>query len=164
MDDWIYYRFLLKLRSIIIAHNKWLPKTRSIPCCITSVFSAAVTDLVGHFFSFRCPLVSTPQLNTQLPNSLTMELLNSLTNDDSRIPSLFYLGANWRENTTSSSSSVIICFIRCYERRCLPMDYSASIRSRGNMCKFRGDSLPSNEPLRFSRVMPQYFDKKEARW
>jgi hypothetical protein len=30
---------------------------------------------IGHFFSFRCPLVNTPQLNTPLLNSL----LNSLT-------------------------------------------------------------------------------------
>jgi hypothetical protein len=36
---------------------------------------------IGHFFRFRCPLVSTPQLNTELPNSLTTEWLNSLTNE-----------------------------------------------------------------------------------
>jgi hypothetical protein len=35
---------------------------------------------VGHFFSFRCPLVNTPQLHTQPLNSLTTESLNSLTN------------------------------------------------------------------------------------
>jgi hypothetical protein len=29
---------------------------------------------VIHIFSFRCPLVNTPQLNTQLLNSLTAEL------------------------------------------------------------------------------------------
>jgi hypothetical protein len=32
---------------------------------------------IGRFFSFRCPLVNTPQLNTQLLNCL----LNSLTNE-----------------------------------------------------------------------------------
>jgi hypothetical protein len=33
LDDWIYWRLLYKFswsQSIIIAHNKWLPKTRSI--------------------------------------------------------------------------------------------------------------------------------------
>jgi hypothetical protein len=35
--------------------------------------------LISHFFSFRCPLINTPQLNTQ-PNSTT-ELLNSLTSE-----------------------------------------------------------------------------------
>jgi hypothetical protein len=44
--------------------------TRPIPSWTTSVFSSTVTDLVlilrvGHFFRFRCPLVNTPQLNTQ---------------------------------------------------------------------------------------------------
>jgi hypothetical protein len=40
----------------------------------------------GHFFRFRCSLVSTPQLNTQLLSSLATESLNSLTNDERRIP------------------------------------------------------------------------------
>jgi hypothetical protein len=73
----------LQLQPIITAHNWWLSKTHFIPYWTTSVFSSTVTDLVliwvGQFFSFRCPLVSTPQLNTQLLNSLTTELLmNSL--------------------------------------------------------------------------------------
>jgi hypothetical protein len=66
----------LQVQSTITAHNQWLPKTRSIPYWTTSVFSSTVTDTgsdlrIGHFFSFRCPLVNTPQLNTQLLNSLT---------------------------------------------------------------------------------------------
>jgi hypothetical protein len=60
---------LLQLHLIITSHNGWLPKILSIPYWTTSVFSSIVTDLVliyeGHFFSFRCPLVNTPQLNTQ---------------------------------------------------------------------------------------------------
>jgi hypothetical protein len=34
---------------------------------------------IGHFFSFRCPLVNTPQLNTQ-PNSTT-ELTSEVSSD-----------------------------------------------------------------------------------
>jgi hypothetical protein len=36
----------LKLQSIIIANNQWLPKTRSIPYWNTSVFFSTATDLV----------------------------------------------------------------------------------------------------------------------
>jgi hypothetical protein len=58
-----------------------LTKTHCIPSWTMRVFSSTVTwfgsDLrVGHFFTFRCPLVSTPQLNTQLLNSLTTRWLN----------------------------------------------------------------------------------------
>jgi hypothetical protein len=49
LDDWIYWHFYYNytyLQSIITAHNRWLPKTRSIPYWTTSVFSPTVTDLV----------------------------------------------------------------------------------------------------------------------
>jgi hypothetical protein len=49
--------------------------------CLLFYCDSFGSDLrIGHFFSFRCPLVSTPRLNTQLLSSLTMESLNSLTN------------------------------------------------------------------------------------
>jgi hypothetical protein len=74
LDDWIYWYF-----TIVKSHNQWLSTTCSIPCWTTSVFSSTDwldSDLrIGHFFSFRCPLVNTPQLNTQLLNSLTIESL-----------------------------------------------------------------------------------------
>jgi hypothetical protein len=44
LDDWIYWHLLLQ--SLITAHNRWLPKTRSIPYWTTSVFSSSVTELV----------------------------------------------------------------------------------------------------------------------
>jgi hypothetical protein len=61
----------INLHSTITAHNQWLSKTRSIPYWTTSAFSSYCdwlgSDLrVGHFFSFRCPLANTPQLNTTL--------------------------------------------------------------------------------------------------
>jgi hypothetical protein len=47
---WIGLLDLLALvllwQPIITAHSQWLPKTRSIPCWTTGVFSSAVTDLV----------------------------------------------------------------------------------------------------------------------
>jgi hypothetical protein len=74
---------LLQLQPIITAHKRWLSKTGSIPYWTTSVFSSTVTDWLGsdlrisYFFIFRCPLVNTPQLYTELLNCL----LNSLTTD-----------------------------------------------------------------------------------
>jgi hypothetical protein len=72
---WIGWLDLLALRfqlqRIIRAHNQELPKSRSIPYWTTSAFSSHCdwlgSDLrIGHFFSFRCGLVNTPQLNTEL--------------------------------------------------------------------------------------------------
>jgi hypothetical protein len=55
---------------------------------------------VGHFFSFCCLLVNTPQLDTQLLNCL----LNSLTNESTN-------GFNWvwvlRYNRRSAGQSVL---------------------------------------------------------
>jgi hypothetical protein len=65
----------LQLLSIVTPHNQWLPKTRSIPYWTTSVFCGdwPGSDLrIGRFSSFRCPLVNTPQLNTQLPHEWRM--------------------------------------------------------------------------------------------
>jgi hypothetical protein len=86
--DWMI-RFIgasLQLHPIITAHNQWLPKTRSIPYWTTSVFCSTVTWLssvlgIGHFFSFRCPLVNTPQLNTQLSDESRMPNYSSLSNE-----------------------------------------------------------------------------------
>jgi hypothetical protein len=73
LDDWIYWRLLLQIQPIITAHNQWLRKSRSILLhCDGLLFHCdwLGSDLrVGHFFSFRCPLANTPQLNIQLMNS-----------------------------------------------------------------------------------------------
>jgi hypothetical protein len=72
--DWMFVLIdtSLRLQLILTDHSRWLPKTRSTPYWTTSVFPSTVTD----FFSFRCPLVNTPQLNAQL-----LWLINSLTNE-----------------------------------------------------------------------------------
>jgi hypothetical protein len=76
--------------TIIIDYNSWQSTTAQDSLhslldyeCLLFYCDWLVSDLrVGHFFSFRCPLVDTPQLNTQLLNSLTIDLNDdSLTND-----------------------------------------------------------------------------------
>jgi hypothetical protein len=64
LDDWIYWHFF----TITINHDS----SRLTPFLAGLLVPSflcdwLVSDLrVGHFFSFRCPLVSTLQLNTQL--------------------------------------------------------------------------------------------------
>jgi hypothetical protein len=58
----------LQLQQIITVHNHWL---RFAPFLTGLQVSSPLlwlrSDLrISHFFSFRCPLVNTPQLNTQL--------------------------------------------------------------------------------------------------
>jgi hypothetical protein len=64
------FALLLQLQLIITARNQWLSKTvRSLLDyeCLLFHCNWFGSDLrVGQFLSFRCPLVSTPQLNTQL--------------------------------------------------------------------------------------------------
>jgi hypothetical protein len=67
LDDWISRNLLLQ--SIITAHNQWLSKTCSIPYWTTSVFYCdwlGSDSRICHFFSFHCPLVDTPLLNSGL--------------------------------------------------------------------------------------------------
>jgi hypothetical protein len=83
---WLYLLTLL-LQSQQLTINDCL--RLALFCWTMNVFSSYCdwlgSDLrVGHFFSFRCPLVSTPQLNTQL--SSTTELpsefsYKSMTNE-----------------------------------------------------------------------------------
>jgi hypothetical protein len=79
---------------------------------------------VDHFFSFRCPLVNTPQLNTQLRlqsdwllfyESLTTTSClrtNDSNNDWLKIQLRLhlYLAANRIQNTTWKNLSAITCF------------------------------------------------------
>jgi hypothetical protein len=92
----------LQLQPITTAQNQWLSKTRSIPDWPTSVFSSTVTWLgsdlwIRHFFSFRGPLVTTPQLKTELSYECQMTELSFRNFESSRI-----------ETTISNSSSVTV--------------------------------------------------------
>jgi hypothetical protein len=67
----------LQLQSNITVHNPWLSQTRSISHW-TRASSLPRDSLranlrVGHFLSFRCALVSTPQLSTELSYKRMLE-------------------------------------------------------------------------------------------
>jgi hypothetical protein len=62
-----------------------MSRTRSIPYWTTSVFYCdwLGSDLwVSHFFNFRCPLVNTPQLNTQISYEWILVVLASGDSED----------------------------------------------------------------------------------
>jgi hypothetical protein len=79
LDDWIYWHFYynyssLQSQQLTINHclNTWLDYE-----CFLFCRDGFGSDLrIGHFFSFRCPLVNTPLLNCLL-NSLTKEWLSA---------------------------------------------------------------------------------------
>jgi hypothetical protein len=117
--------------SITTTHNWWLPKACSIPYWTTNVFLVILllwlrSGLwIGHFFSFHCPLVNTPQLNTE-PNSTigppsefsSNWLATELTN---YVSSLYNLGMNWIEITISNSSRYCVLIYYCGNVSCDPL-------------------------------------------
>jgi hypothetical protein len=88
--------------------------------CLLSYCDWLGSDLrIGHFYSFRCPMVNTPQLNTQ-SNSTTEQPseFSSGWITQCRInylSSLYNSGTNRIEITISNSSSIVLSLIRCYE-------------------------------------------------
>jgi hypothetical protein len=49
LDDWIYWHFYYnytQLQSTMTAHNRWMPKTCSVPSWTTSIFLSSAADLV----------------------------------------------------------------------------------------------------------------------
>jgi hypothetical protein len=84
LDDWIYWYFF----RITTNYNSSQSMTvydslHSLLDCERVLFCCDWLDSslrIGHFFSFCCQVVNTPQLNTQLLNSLTTESLKSLLN------------------------------------------------------------------------------------
>jgi hypothetical protein len=131
IDSFLYSHS--QLHSIITAQNRWLPKTRSIPYWTTSVFVQYFfycdwfgSDLrIGHFFTFRCPLVNTPQLTLNRTQLLKYLLNSLLTESMNYVPSLYKFGTNGIEITISNSPSIILVPIGCC----------------GNMCYFRSNAL-----------------------
>jgi hypothetical protein len=134
---------LLQLQSIITAHNRWLPKTRSIPYWTTSIFSSTVTDLV---LIYEMVTSSTTVVCWLTLHSWT---LNSLMNE-SELTLLYNSGWNeerpppWTVRLLLFVSSVatkhanlrtMLWFLPVYPllrnailaSRCLAMDYSITI-------------------------------------
>jgi hypothetical protein len=85
LDDWIYWHFF----TITTNYNS----SQSVTVydslhslmdyeCLLFCRNWLGSDLrIGHFFSFRCPLVNTPQLNTELLLRNQSEWVNSLRNE-----------------------------------------------------------------------------------
>jgi hypothetical protein len=109
----------LQLHSITTAHNRWLSKIRSISHWTTSDFASTDwlgCDLrIGHFFSFRCPLVNTPQLNfwilLQMSRSSLRGSLYSLPHIHGKCLLLVHIHGNcllipltWKARTVPSRS------------------------------------------------------------
>jgi hypothetical protein len=66
------FELLLQLQSIITAHNRWLPNTRSIPSWTKNVFYSIVTELV-----------------------IIYESVTSSTNDGCFLTSLLWINHDW---------------------------------------------------------------------
>jgi hypothetical protein len=68
---------------------------------------------VDHFFSFRCPLVNTPQLNTQLSYERTgwRPQCDCHTNAEW---TLLYNSSRTDERPPPPTVRVLVCFIRCH--------------------------------------------------
>jgi hypothetical protein len=101
LDDWTYWH--LPLKSLTTAHNKWLPKTRSIHYwteCLLFHLSSTVTN-----FILICESVTSTKNNLwiakdkwQMKNELWMS-----------VSPFHKFGAKQTQMTTSSSSSIIPC-------------------------------------------------------
>jgi hypothetical protein len=118
LDDWIYWHFCYnynQLQHLTISEcqdsrHSLLDYESFLPLWLTWF-----SDLrIGRFFSFRCPLVNTSQLNTQL--------VNSLTNDECRTTAQLS-----RMNRTNSFITV---------GRTVPQLFCFSVFNRcsGNVC------------------------------
>jgi hypothetical protein len=150
-----------QLQSIITAYNQWLrlPPFRTGLRVSSLLRDSLGSDLrVGHSFSFRCPLVNTPQLNTELVNcllsSLTSGWINSRINYLSRI-----------EITASNSSSIFgVCpLLRNVCQFCSNAFISTSVSVAADT-RF-SEPLSSNGLFRISGVMSQYiFNVKCSRF
>jgi hypothetical protein len=115
---------LLHSQPIITAHSQWL---RLAPFLTGPRASSLLRDWlgsdlrIGHFFSFRCPLVSTPQLNTRLPYDWTTTLLR-IPNEESFATELSWTELTSRRSEYRSPSPTVrvtLCFIRCHGNVCL---------------------------------------------
>jgi hypothetical protein len=139
LDDWIYWHLPLQslLIAITIAHNQWLPTTRSIPYWTTSVFPCVVTDLVLIYES----VTSTNDLRFTRDEWWTKNDLRM-----NHVSPFYNFGANRIQITTSNSS----CY--CVLIRCCGNVPSEPMPSNGRVC---GTSLTAH--FWRSGLMSQYY-------
>jgi hypothetical protein len=165
LNDWIYWAPSV---AITLSYNQW--EQLAINDCLTlAPFltgqrpSSLLCDWlgsdlrIGHFFSFRCPLVNTPQLNTQLSYEcrlieLSWTELYSPFETSRRVEyrSLF--------RPVRPLLHLFVAVGTCLPNRCLAMDYFAFNYCNRNVCYFHGVPLSSNGQFRLSGVMSQYID------
>jgi hypothetical protein len=149
LDDWIYWRFYYNyssLQSFIAAHNRWLPKTRSIPTWTASVFPSTVTDLVLIYESVTssASVVRWLTLHSWTPNFwILLQLTHdgfSLTNE-SRINYMpFYNSVQNEDKTLLLTVHSILGVSIPRQRRLSRMCLAKSVR----------EPLPSNGLFRLS--------------
>jgi hypothetical protein len=175
LDDWIYRDFYYnynQLKQLII--NECLRSAPFLTGIRASFFQCdwLGSDLrIGHFFSFRCPLVNTPQLNTPLLNYLTTKW--QATHDWTRTESFCQeseseLIYDWRftANQFVSAPSPLnrsslhgslwslpvtmenVCFLPVVTETRLVLNWSVGIDFRSNVCQFRVYSFPRERTYR----------------
>jgi hypothetical protein len=109
---------VLQFQLIKTAHNQWLPKTRSISYWTTSG-ERLDSDLgIGQFFSFRCLLLDTSQLNTELllrMHPWSLWRINQFTNELSFI--------TWGEQTWDHRLEQWIAILHCNGNVCFVLLY-----------------------------------------
>jgi hypothetical protein len=102
LDDWIYWHFYYNYNQFINLIIDYC--VRLAPFLTELRVSSLLRDWlgsdlrVGHFFSFCCQLVNTPQLNTQLSCKWIIGLPHEWTKID---------------RSPSPTARVLLCFIRC---------------------------------------------------
>jgi hypothetical protein len=152
---------LLQFRSIIKTHNRWLPKTRSIPYWTTKAFSSTVTGLVLIYESVtssvsvvRCLTLHSWTLSrdcilTELwvllsiatalnDDRFTKEMVHESSTTDSIKCVSFHNSGRIRERPPPRTVRLLLRLLifkgTWLPNRCLAMDYSASIRCCENVC------------------------------
>jgi hypothetical protein len=122
---WIRWLDLLALFTITISYNS--SQLMAVQDSLHSLlhyecFLFCVTDF-GHFLSFRCPLVGTPQLNTQLPNEW---IVQSHIATDGQSAS-----KSWSQDPSGAHDQIFITVWQL--RSCF---YRAPSLTRGRVCFF----------------------------
>jgi hypothetical protein len=107
-------RISLNYNHLTTAHNRWLPKTRSIPYWTTSAFCSIVNDLVLIYESVTSSASVVRWLTLHSWTLNPAQLLNfwilfRLTDSINYVSFLYNFGANRIEITTPNGSSTIPC-------------------------------------------------------
>jgi hypothetical protein len=164
---WLYLLVLL-LQLLVTAHNRWLPKTHSIPSWITSVFSSTVTDLHESHLSYE--LLPVNELHVLL--SLDADRKQNTPLHGLSVVICISVGTGMRVHRTVVQQWSILC---CHGNPCLPKQLCVTkpLPCNGRPLRLHHSSfqafwysychwnvlskaLPSNGLFWISHVMSQY--------